>query len=149
MNLCKFLNVSVQPGGAMGKGIDSSRYKDLRKRVYTQSCPTLCNPVDYSPSGSSVPNFPGKNTGLGYHFLLQRIFLTQGSSQHLLHCRWILHHCWACTKAERHKKSSSHKVFCLHSGVCVCVCVCVSTSVCVTYSEKEGRSRRLRWEGDI
>ena len=37
---------------------------------------------------------PGKNTGVGCHFLLQRIFPTQGSNPHLLHCRQILHH-WA------------------------------------------------------
>ena len=30
-------------------------------------------------------NSPGKNTGVGYHFLLQRIFLTQGPNWHLLH----------------------------------------------------------------
>ena len=35
-------------------------------------------------------NFPGKNTGVGYHFLLQGIFLTQGSNQPLLHYRQIL-----------------------------------------------------------
>ena len=29
-------------------------------------------------------NFPGKNIGVGCHFLLQRIFLTQGSNPHLL-----------------------------------------------------------------
>ena len=29
-------------------------------------------------------DFPGKNTGLGCHSLLQRIFLTQGSNPHLL-----------------------------------------------------------------
>ena len=28
--------------------------------------------------------FPGKNTGLGCHFLLQRVFLTQGLNPHLL-----------------------------------------------------------------
>ena len=28
---------------------------------------------------------PGKNTGVGCHFLLQRIFLTQGSNLHLPH----------------------------------------------------------------
>ena len=37
-------------------------------------------------------DFPGKNTGVGCHFLLQEIFLTQGSNPHLLHCRWILYH---------------------------------------------------------
>jgi len=28
-------------------------------------------------------DFPGKNTGMGCHFLLQVIFLTQGSNLHL------------------------------------------------------------------
>ena len=42
---------------------------------------TLCEPVDCSPPGSSVlVNFPGKNTGVGSHALLYRIFLTQGTN---------------------------------------------------------------------
>ena len=37
-----------------------------------QSCPTLCNPIDGSPPGSPRPwDSPGKNTGVGSHFLLQ------------------------------------------------------------------------------
>ena len=32
------------------------------------------------------------NTGADCHFLLQEIFLTQGSNLHLQHCRWILYH---------------------------------------------------------
>ena len=44
-----------------------------------QSCPTLCDPMDCSQPGSSVCGiFPGKNTGVGSHFLLQGIFPTQG-----------------------------------------------------------------------
>ena len=35
---------------------------------------------------------PGKNTGVGFHVLLQGIFPTQGSNQGLLHCRQILYH---------------------------------------------------------
>ena len=35
---------------------------------------------------------PGKNTGVGYHFLLPGIFPTQGSKPGLLHCRQILYH---------------------------------------------------------
>ena len=35
---------------------------------------------------------PGKNTGVGGNFLLQGIFLTQGSNPGLLHCRQILYH---------------------------------------------------------
>ena len=38
----------------------------------TQSCPTLCDPIDCSPPCSSVHGiFPGKNTGVGCHGLLQ------------------------------------------------------------------------------
>ena len=52
----------------------------------TQLCPTLCDPMDYSPWNS-----PGHNTGVGYLSLLQGIFLTQELSWGLLHCRWILY----------------------------------------------------------
>ena len=46
----------------------------------------FCDPVDCSPSGSSVHGiFPGKSTGVGCHFLLQGIFLAQGSNLCLLH----------------------------------------------------------------
>ena len=36
-------------------------------------------------------DFPGKSTGVGCHFLLQRIFLTQGSNLGLPHCRQRLY----------------------------------------------------------
>ena len=36
-------------------------------------------------------NSPGKNTGVGGQFLLQRIFLTQGLNPSLLHCRQTLY----------------------------------------------------------
>ena len=36
-------------------------------------------------------DFPGKSTGVGCHFLLQGIFLTQGSNPGLPHCRQILY----------------------------------------------------------
>ena len=37
-----------------------------------QSCLTLCDPIDGSPPGSPHPwDSPGKNTGVGCHFLLQ------------------------------------------------------------------------------
>ena len=48
--------------------------------------------LDCSPSGSSVcGDSPGRNTGVGCHFLLQRIFPTQGSSPGLLYCREIFY----------------------------------------------------------
>ena len=37
-------------------------------------------------------DFPGKNTRVDCHFLLQEIFLTQGSNLGLLHCRQTLYH---------------------------------------------------------
>ena len=37
-----------------------------------QSCSTLCNPIDGQPTRHPRPwDSPGKNTGVGYHFLLQ------------------------------------------------------------------------------
>ena len=49
-----------------------------------QSCLTRCNPRDRSWSGSCPWDSPGKNTGVGCHFLLQGIFQTQGSNPYLL-----------------------------------------------------------------
>ena len=40
-------------------------------------------------------DFPGKNTGVVCHFLLQGIFPTQGLSSGLLHHRWTPYHCAA------------------------------------------------------
>ena len=39
-------------------------------------------------------DFPGKNTGVGCHFLLQGIFLTQGLNTHLLH--WQVDSLYLC-----------------------------------------------------
>ena len=50
-----------------------------------QLCLILCDPMDYSLSGSCPWDFPGKNTGVGCHFHLHRIFLTQGMNSRLLH----------------------------------------------------------------
>ena len=51
--------------------------------VCVQLCPTLCDPMD--PTRLLCPwDFSGKNTGDGCHFLLQRIFSTDGSNPHLL-----------------------------------------------------------------
>ena len=36
-----------------------------------QSCPTLCNPINGSHQASHPWDSPGKNTGVGCHFLLQ------------------------------------------------------------------------------
>ena len=42
--------------------------------MFTQLCPTLCDPLGYRPASLCHPwGFPGKNTGVGCHFLLQGI----------------------------------------------------------------------------
>ena len=53
---------------------------------------TLCNPVGYSPLGSSLRGTPGKDAGVGCRFLLQGIFLTQESDPGLLRCRQVPYH---------------------------------------------------------
>ena len=61
--------------------------------LVTQSQLTLCDPMDYSPTGSSVYEDPlDKNIGVGCHALLQGKFLTQRSNPDLPHCRWILYY---------------------------------------------------------
>ena len=52
----------------------------------TQLCPTLYDPMGYSPWNS-----PGQNTGVGSLSLLQGIFPTQGLNPGLLRCRQILY----------------------------------------------------------
>ena len=59
----------------------------------TQSCPNLCDPMNFSPPGSSVHgDSPGKNTGVDSHVLFQGIFPTQGSNPGFPHCRQTLYH---------------------------------------------------------
>ena len=54
--------------------------------LVAQACLPLCDPMDCSPSGSSVHgDSPGKNTGVSCHALFQGIFLIQGSNPSLLH----------------------------------------------------------------
>ena len=60
-----------------------SRYK---------SCLTLLPLPGLQPAELLCPRgSPGKNTRMGCHFLLQGIFLTQGSNPSLWHCRQILY----------------------------------------------------------
>ena len=50
-------------------------------------------PHGLCPPGSSVHgDSPGKNTGVGYHDLLQGIFPNQGLNLGLPQCRWILYY---------------------------------------------------------
>ena len=64
--------------------------------LVAQSCLTLCDPLDYSPPGSSLCMRISQARILEQvaFFLLQEIFLTQGSNPPLLYllcCRWSLY----------------------------------------------------------
>ena len=66
---------------------------ELHACLVTLSCPTLCDPMDCSPPGSSVHgDSPGMNTEVSCHVHFQGIFPTQGSNPGLPHCRQILYH---------------------------------------------------------
>ena len=55
--------------------------------------PDSLQPHGLQPSRLLCPwNSPGKNTGVGSHSLLQRIFPTQGWKLGLPHCRQVLYH---------------------------------------------------------
>ena len=62
--------------------------------LVTQSCLTLCNPMNCSPPGSSIHGILQARIleWVGSHSILQGIFLTRGLNPALLHCRQILYH---------------------------------------------------------
>ena len=63
--------------------------------VQSLSCvQLLATPRTVTHQAPLSVDFPGRNTGVGCHFLLQRIFQTQRSNPHLLLGRWVLYH-WA------------------------------------------------------
>ena len=70
-----------------------------------QSCPTLCDPRDGSPAGSRPWGSPGKNTGVGCHFLLQCIKV-KGESKVTQSC-WTLCNPMDCSQPG----SSIHGIF--------------------------------------
>ena len=118
--------------------------------LVAQSCPILCDSMDYNPPSSSVhEDSPGKNIGMGCHALLQGIFPTQGSNPGLPHCRWILyrlsHHgsprilewvaypfCMGSSQPRNWTRgllvdfftSCTTRKALVYMYVCVCVCVC-------------------------
>ena len=58
-----------------------------------KSCPTLATPWTVAYELLCPWDFPGKNSGVGCHFLLQRICVTQGLNPYLLHISGSLLHC--------------------------------------------------------
>ena len=78
--------------------------KKINKIKVTWSCLTLCDPMDWSRSGSSVHGDSlGKNTVVGNRSLLQGILPTQRSNSGLLHFRQIFY-------SLSHQKSPSSNI---------------------------------------
>ena len=65
-----------------GKTIALTRMSEKMKVLVAQSCLTLCDPARLLHPW----DFPGKNTGVSCHLLLQGIFPTQGSNPGLPLC---------------------------------------------------------------
>ena len=82
------LKVISLPSKPPGKPTISQKVK----MKVSRSCPTLCDPMDCSRPGSSVPgDFPGKNTGVGSCSLLQGIFPGIKLRSPVNPLRWILY----------------------------------------------------------
>ena len=77
--------------------IESKIVKQLKVLVI-QLCPALCDAVDCNCQAPLSMEFPGKNTGVGFHSLLQGLFSTQESNPGVLHCKRVLY-CIATRKA--------------------------------------------------
>ena len=66
----------------------------LKESEVAQLCPTLCNPMDCNPLGSSIHGIFQARVleRVAIYFLLQEIFPIQGSKPGLAHCRQTLYH---------------------------------------------------------
>ena len=85
--LALYDRMDYSPPGSVVHGILQARTLESE----TESCLVVFNSLQ--PNGLDSPwNSPGQNNGVGSHFLLQGIFLTQGSNLGLLHCWQILYH---------------------------------------------------------
>ena len=94
--------LETSPGGGHGTTFYYSSLENPTDRApwWATVCMGACSVVSSSlrPHGLWPTRLlspwvsPGKNTGVGCHFLLQRIFPTQGSNPGLLHCKQIVYH---------------------------------------------------------
>ena len=92
IHICIYINIYIYTYTHTHTYIYTYAYIYAVLSLITQSFLTLWDPLDCSLPGSSVHgDSPGKNTGVGYHALLQGIFPSQGSNPCLPHCRWILY----------------------------------------------------------
>ena len=71
-----------------------------RVNEVAQSCPTLCDRMDCSPTRLLRPwDFAGKNAGVGCNLLLREIFSTHRLVLGLLHC-WQTLYCLSYREAK-------------------------------------------------
>ena len=122
--------------------------------LVTQSCPSLCDPMDCSLPWLLCPwNSSGKNTGVGWHSLLQGVLLIQGSNLSLLHCRHILYYL-------SHQgnpailllgiyldKTLIKKLYTLQCSYYYYCCCCHFSRVRVCATPSLGFSRQEHWSG--
>ena len=122
--------------------------------VYSLSHVQLLRPHGLQPAMLLCPwDSPDKNTGVGCHSLLQRIFPTQGSNQHL---SGLLHWqvgslplappgkplgfiCYTLQPFREEVEVLTKRIkveMCMLVCACMCVCVCVySSQPCITSCE--------------
>ena len=127
--------------------------------VFALNCSAMsdtCDPIGCSLPGSSVHGiFQAKNIGLGCHFLLQGIFLTQQSNLGLLRCRQTHYRLssegspWRCgfpTNTTQHQLQKSGSV----EGPCVKEVYkklqCTFQNL-LTWWRKTIRSKIISWRG--
>ena len=83
------------PCTGFSKNCEVGGHISKSKRFHISVSMHACSVMSNSLQPHLCPwDFPGKNTGVGCHFLLQGTFLTQGSNLHLLcllHCRQMLY----------------------------------------------------------
>ena len=84
---------SHQMGGPLAKLAQACLLGHIRGDVSLSRVWLFCGPIDCSsPASSDLGIFPGKNTGVGCHDLLQGIFPIQELNLGFLHCRQTFYH---------------------------------------------------------
>ena len=116
--------------------VNVSSFSESESEV-TQSCPTLCDPTDCSLPGFSIHGiFPGKNTGVGCHFLLQGIFQHRDWTQ-VSHVAGRLFTIWATREVL--KMLRVYKILLVHANI---ILTSLSNHVCHI-------SRKKKWTTEI
>ena len=120
-----------------------------------QSCPTFSTPWTVACQALLSMNSLGKNTGVGFHFLLQGLFPTQGSNLHLfVSCidRWVLYQLSHREAIYKHKALNHCAVHlqligCAWCSVALAVSLCDPMDCSPTGSSVHGilQARILEW----